>query len=100
MCSFKEKKVEPTDLLNLDGYTIDFIEPVPELQELGGKFFFNAVREGDSVYFACDDENECHQWVLALYRATGQSHKPTPLSSNSRSTYTTNASGRTTLLSR
>lgn len=56
MCSFKEKKVEPTDMLNLDGYTIDYIEPVPELHELGGKYFFNAVREGDSVFFACDDE--------------------------------------------
>lgn len=28
--------------------------------------------------FASDDENECHLWVMAMYRATGQSHKPTP----------------------
>ena len=77
-------------MLNLDGYTVDYIEPLPELAELGGKYFFNAVREGDSVYFACDDENECALWVMALYRATGQAHKPLP--SNSRST--TNALGR------
>lgn len=44
----------------------------------GGRFFFNAVREGDSIAFACDDENECSLWVMAMYRATGQSHKPTP----------------------
>lgn len=44
----------------------------------GGRFFFNAVREGDSILFASDDENECSLWVMALYRATGQSHKPTP----------------------
>lgn len=44
----------------------------------GGRYFFNAVREGDSVLFASDDENECSLWVMALYRATGQSHKPTP----------------------
>ena len=44
----------------------------------GGRFFFNAVREGDSILFACDDENECSLWVMAMYRATGQSHKPTP----------------------
>jgi len=44
----------------------------------GGRFFFNAVREGDSILYACDDENECHLWVMAMYRATGQSHKPTP----------------------
>lgn len=28
--------------------------------------------------YASDDENECHLWVMAMYRATGQSHKPTP----------------------
>lgn len=44
----------------------------------GGRFFFNAVKEGDSVVFAADDEAESHLWVMALYRATGQSHKPTP----------------------
>lgn len=44
-----------------------------------GKYFFNAVKEGDSVVFACDDENECALWVMAMYRATGQAHKPTPL---------------------
>lgn len=44
----------------------------------GGRYFFNAVREGDSILFASDDENECSLWVMALYRATGQSHKPTP----------------------
>lgn len=45
----------------------------------GGRYFFNAVKEGDSILYACDDENECHLWVMAMYRATGQSHKPTPL---------------------
>lgn len=44
----------------------------------GGRHFFNAVREGDNIILACDDENECHLWVMAMYRATGQSHKPTP----------------------
>lgn len=106
MCSYREKKSEPTEMLQLDGYTVDYIEPIPgknylafyfiffsflffhyrfswhlnfilELEE--GKFFFNSVKEGDSVVFACDDENECHLWVMAMYRATGQAHKPTPL---------------------
>lgn len=44
----------------------------------GGKFFFNTVREGDSVLFATEDEKEAHDWVMAFYRATGQAHKPTP----------------------
>lgn len=48
------------------------------LDLVGGQYFFNAVRDGDSVLYACDDENECHLWVMAMYRATGQAHKPTP----------------------
>jgi hypothetical protein len=42
----------------------------------GGKFFFNTVREGDQVIFATTDEAERSLWVQAIYRATGQSHKP------------------------
>ncbi|KAF2358074.1 Calcium-dependent secretion activator domain [Trinorchestia longiramus] len=83
MCSYREKKSEPTEMMQLDGYTVDYIEPVSAQlmvgQELeGGRFFFNAVREGDSILFATEDENESHQWVTALYRATGQANKPTP----------------------
>ena len=44
----------------------------------GGKFFFNTVREGDQVVFACNDEAERSLWIQAIYRATGQSHKPVP----------------------
>lgn len=44
----------------------------------GAKHFMNAVRDGESVLMGVTDENECHLWVMALYRATGQSHKPTP----------------------
>jgi calcium-dependent secretion activator len=44
----------------------------------GGKYFFSAVREGDQIMFATDDEAECSLWVQAIYRATGQSHKPVP----------------------
>ena len=36
------------------------------------------VKEGDQVVFATDDDNERTLWVQAIYRATGQSHKPTP----------------------
>jgi len=36
------------------------------------------VREGDQVMFATEDENESTLWVQAIYRATGQSHKPVP----------------------
>lgn len=91
MCSYREKKTEPTEMLQLDQFTVDYIEPMPELEE--GRFFFNAVKEGDSVIFACDDENECHLWVMALYRATGQAHKPTPLVQSSKSSTITRLQG-------
>lgn len=160
MCAYKEKKSKPTEMLPLEGYTVDYIEPPTDLimehcaevtsnehhaagnssglglagrlanvilksqsgagselgagpldgsylaagsqaggQEEGGsqpsaiqtaaalsdelhsKYYFNVVKEGDSVVFACDDEQECFGWVMALYRATGQAHKPTPLRS-------------------
>lgn len=84
MCSYREKKSEPTEMLQLDQFTVDYIEPLTEFEE--GRFFFNAVKEGDSVIFACDDENECHLWVMALYRATGQAHKPTPLVQTTKNT--------------
>lgn len=44
----------------------------------GGRTFFNAVKEGDTVMFASDDEQDRILWVQAMYRATGQSHKPVP----------------------
>ena len=44
----------------------------------GGHMFFNAVKEGDTVIFASDDEQDRILWVQAMYRATGQSYKPIP----------------------
>lgn len=44
----------------------------------GGQMFFNAVKEGDTVIFASDDEQDRILWVQAMYRATGQSYKPIP----------------------
>ncbi|XP_075039444.1 calcium-dependent secretion activator 1 isoform X8 [Mixophyes fleayi] len=76
MCSYREKKAEPQELLQLDGYTVDYTDPQPGLE--GGRSFFNAVKEGDTVIFASDDEQDRILWVQAMYRATGQSHKPVP----------------------
>uniref|UniRef100_W8B7Q0 Calcium-dependent secretion activator n=3 Tax=Ceratitis capitata TaxID=7213 RepID=W8B7Q0_CERCA len=83
MCSYKERKSEPSEMMQLDGYTVDYIEVASAnlmfgIDLNGGRYFFNAVREGDSIAFACEDENECSLWVMAMYRATGQSHKPAP----------------------
>uniref|UniRef100_A0A665U3X8 Calcium dependent secretion activator 2 n=1 Tax=Echeneis naucrates TaxID=173247 RepID=A0A665U3X8_ECHNA len=76
MCSYREKKAEPQELMQLEGYTVDYCDPQPGLQ--GGRVFFNAVKEGDLVMFACDDEQDRTLWVQAIYRATGQSYKPVP----------------------
>ncbi|XP_061698707.1 calcium-dependent secretion activator 2 isoform X1 [Syngnathoides biaculeatus] len=74
MCSYREKKAEPQELMRLEGYTVDYCPPQPGLQ--GGRVFFNAVREGDLVVFACDEEQDRVLWLQAMYRATGQSYKP------------------------
>ncbi|KAI4874972.1 hypothetical protein NFI96_032981 [Prochilodus magdalenae] len=80
MCSYREKKSEPQELMQLDGYTVDYSEPQPGLQ--GGKSFFSAVKEGDVVVFATNDEPDRMLWVQAMYRATGQSYKPVPPAQN------------------
>ncbi|KAM6973644.1 calcium-dependent secretion activator 2 [Aplochiton taeniatus] len=74
MCSYREKKAEPQELMQLEGYTVDYSDPQPGLQ--GGQVFFSAVKEGDLVVFASDDEQDRLLWVQAMYRATGQSYKP------------------------
>ncbi|XP_025922826.1 calcium-dependent secretion activator 2 isoform X9 [Apteryx rowi] len=76
MCSYREKKSEPQELMQLEGYTVDYTAPHTGLQ--GGRMFFNAVKEGDTVIFASDDEQDRILWVQAMYRATGQSYKPIP----------------------
>ncbi|NXN37027.1 CAPS2 protein, partial [Rhinoptilus africanus] len=78
MCSYREKKSEPQELMQLEGYTVDYTAPHTGLQ--GGRMFFNAVKEGDTVIFASDDEQDRILWVQAMYRATGQSYKPIPAS--------------------
>ncbi|CAI5785357.1 Hypothetical predicted protein [Podarcis lilfordi] len=78
MCSYREKKSEPQELMQLEGYTVDYTAPHAGLQ--GGQMFFNAVKEGDTVIFASDDEQDRILWVQAIYRATGQSYKPIPAS--------------------
>ncbi|XP_069759487.1 calcium-dependent secretion activator 2 isoform X2 [Narcine bancroftii] len=76
MCSYREKKSEPQELMQLEGYTVDYAEPQPGLD--GGRAFFNAVKEGDTIVYASDDEQDRVLWVQAMYRATGQSYKPVP----------------------
>ncbi|XP_044278932.1 calcium-dependent secretion activator 2 isoform X2 [Varanus komodoensis] len=83
MCSYREKKSEPQELMQLEGYTVDYTVPHPGLQ--GGHMFFNAVKEGDTVIFASDDEQDRILWVQAMYRATGQSYKPVPASQAQKS---------------
>ena len=36
------------------------------------------MKEGDTLTFATEDDSERTLWVQAVYRATGQTHKPTP----------------------
>ena len=49
-----------------------------DLEREGGRFFFKALKEGDDIVLACDEEVDRQLWVQAIYRATGQTHKPVP----------------------
>uniref|UniRef100_A0A914I599 Calcium-dependent secretion activator n=1 Tax=Globodera rostochiensis TaxID=31243 RepID=A0A914I599_GLORO len=87
MCTYREKKSDPTEFIQLDGFTVDYMpQPDSDLYNQGGKFFFTAIKEGDELKFATDDENERNLWVQALYRATGQSYKPVPPKQSALST--------------
>jgi hypothetical protein len=83
-------------MMPLEGYTVDYAEPDNGLVMHAAKYFFKAVREGDVVTFATNEENERHGWVQALYRATGQSHKPIPpiTSTTTKSSQGTTTSGQ------
>ncbi|XP_065315951.1 calcium-dependent secretion activator 1-like isoform X2 [Gordionus sp. m RMFG-2023] len=76
MCSYREKKADPREMMQLDGFTIDFAQSIPGL--VGGHYFFTAVKEGENIVFASEEENDRALWVQALCRATGQSHRPIP----------------------
>ena len=43
----------------------------------GGRFFFRALKEGDNILFASEEDIDRQHWVYKLYNATGQSFKPT-----------------------
>ncbi|XP_015760961.1 PREDICTED: calcium-dependent secretion activator 1-like [Acropora digitifera] len=76
ICSYRKKQAEPTEMMELDGYTVDYCEAINDEEHKGGRFFFKAVKEGDQVIFATEEELERQMWVNKLYTATGQSHKP------------------------
>ncbi|CAH8831513.1 unnamed protein product [Trichobilharzia szidati] len=90
MASYKERKSDPTEVMQLEGFTVDYCDVQSDLASTGGKYFFNLVKEGDSVVFATDDENERQLWIQAIYRATGQTHKPVPPSKDATGSNNTN----------
>uniref|UniRef100_A0A1I8HJW2 Calcium-dependent secretion activator n=1 Tax=Macrostomum lignano TaxID=282301 RepID=A0A1I8HJW2_9PLAT len=83
MASYREKKSEPLEVMPLTDYTVDYVpEPPDDLPPDAAAnrklCFFSTVREGDHVTYATEDEAERQLWVQAVYRATGQTHKPEP----------------------
>lgn len=40
MCSYREKKPDPTEMMQLDGFTVDYCEPLP------GKYKMNKMNCG------------------------------------------------------
>lgn len=50
LCSYQDRKSEPNEMMQLDGFTVDYTEPEPGHE--GGRVFFNAVKEGETVILA------------------------------------------------
>lgn len=48
MCTYKEKKSEPSEMMQLDGYTVDYIEAA------SGKFFFVSLIKNIKLSFNKD----------------------------------------------
>lgn len=46
MCTYKEKKSEPSEMMQLDGYTVDYIEAASgnEFKVLSEKFIYIKVK--------------------------------------------------------
>lgn len=74
LCSYRPKKSEPQETLQLDNYVVDYTENVGEFQ--GGNCFFTIAKFGESFTFASEDEQERAAWIQAIFRATGQKDKP------------------------
>lgn len=53
MCSYREKKSEPQELLQLDGYTVDYSDPQPGEASFIGSYVKQAGAPGtDNVSLA------------------------------------------------
>ena len=50
MCSYLERKSEPVEMIQLDGFVVKYSEPDPDNQ--GGKVFFDTVKGADVIAFA------------------------------------------------
>ena len=68
LCEYRERRGEPLELQQMDGFTVDYCETRAELAAAGGRCFFNLVKEGDMLFFASDDENERAVWIQVWTR--------------------------------
>ncbi|CAH8525567.1 unnamed protein product [Heterobilharzia americana] len=143
LATYAEQKLQPSELIILDGFTVDYCEPRTDLINMAAfgrngkpehhsstssltslsrlkfstlaritsqrnvgsgpigspecdytpRFFFKLVREGDTLIVASSSEVDRHNWMQALYRATGQTHKPTPPGASSSTVIKTDQVG-------
>jgi hypothetical protein len=52
ICSYKERKSDPAEMLQLDGYTVDYIEPA------GGTEGWGGVQYSTSAHYTCHTVTE------------------------------------------
>lgn len=51
MCSYRERKADPTEILQLDGFTVDYCEPIEGSFSIEYLFFSNEYSHEPS---SCD----------------------------------------------
>ncbi|KAG7173863.1 Calcium-dependent secretion activator 2-like [Homarus americanus] len=68
MCSYREKKSEPTEMMQLDGYTVDYIEPV-SAQLMVGMDADKAKKHGMDEYISADPVRFDHHNLYRVLQA-------------------------------
>lgn len=77
ICEYNKRKSRPVEILQLDGFIVDYAghEPGLSVGSGGQGFFISMIKEGDSLILATEHNNDRHQWIEAMCRATAQCEK-------------------------
>ncbi|KAL7668797.1 hypothetical protein ACOME3_009483 [Neoechinorhynchus agilis] len=76
LCNYKQRRIKPSGILNLSGFTVDYVDRENAAPEGRSSPSFRLYNLSNSIYITVDSEYTRSAWIKALYRATGQAKKP------------------------